>query len=186
MSKKTLLYIGAILGIFVAALAAFFVVKNGSVNRESAAKTENTDLSRFPLEYKSEALGFSFRYPEGLKITEFADEKGDVVLAEAEAGNEFQIFITPFDEQGPLTPERIKQDVPTAVVKNVLLSTIDKVPAIVFESEEPGFGATFEVWFVWPESPQPHGNYLFQITSRAEFAEELSEILQTWKFIETN
>ncbi len=191
MNKKTSLYIGVILGILFAGAALFFVLENDpsfnpwgifAIDRETGSEPENAGSNRFPLEYKNEALGFSFRHPEGFKITEFSDNSGDIVLAENDSGKDFQIFIQMFDEQGPLTPERILQDAPTMVMGNVRSATLDEVPAVIFESEEPSFGPTFEIWFVWPESPAPQGNYLYQITSKAEFDEELSKIMATFKF----
>lgn len=184
MNKKTSLYIyiGIIFGLLVVAAAVLFALKSGSVFNPA----ENSESSPFLLEYRNEPLGFSFSYPEGFKITEFSEEQGEVLLAENEAGKSFQIFIQAFDEPGPLTQDRILQDIQAMNMKNFRAATFDGVQALVFEQEEPSFGPTFEVWFVWPEIPQPNGNYLYQITSKAWFGEELTEILKTWRFEETN
>lgn len=210
MSKKTSIYIRIISGtLFVITLAVFFILKGGDSSSNFLAsliidqkdalketKTERTEtdsnLSDLPLEYKNESLGFSFRYPKGFKITEFSDGQGNVILAEGENGKSFQIYIQPFDEPAfvetstgkemTLTPERIRQDVPKIVMRNTQLYELDGISTIVFESEEPNFGPTFEVWFIYPENPYPHGNYLYQITSSADFAQEVTEIINTWRF----
>lgn len=210
MSKKTSIYIRIISGtLFVITLAVFFILKGGDsssnflasliIDQKDALKeTKNeraktdSNLSDLPLEYKNESLGFSFRYPKGFKITEFSDGQGNVILAEGENGKSFQIYIQPFDEPAfvetstgkemTLTSERIRQDVPKIVMRNTQLYELDGISTIVFESEEPNFGPTFEVWFIYPENPYPNGNYLYQITSSADFAQEVTEIINTWRF----
>ena len=96
-------------------------------------------------------------------------------------GNSFQIFITPFDENGPITPERIKKDLPNAVVENPTPVKVAGAQALSFVGAGDGF-KTAEVWFVWPPEPYPNGNYLYQITSRLEDAALIENILKTWRF----
>ena len=67
-------------------------------------------------------------------------------------------------------------------MKNVKTGKLQGVPAVVFESTNESIGETYEVWFAYPESPVPHGNHLYQIMAYKEFAGELTNILQTWKF----
>ena len=167
-------------------------------------------------EYKSELFGFSFQYPEGFKVSEFEEENGKVILFEASGKTSdvespktsdveelagFQIFITPFDESGPLTAERIKKDLPNAVVENPTLVKVGpstgsgQAEALSFVGEgdpptglsadkagEAGGFKTAEGWFVWPPEPYPNGNYLYQITAKVEDAKLLEGIITTWKF----
>ena len=131
-------------------------------------------------EYYNSDLGFSFQYPEGFLQTEFEDENGTVILFEA-SGRGFQIFVSPFDESGPLTAERIKKDLPNLVMENPTLTKVAGEDSLSFIGSGGEF-KTAEVWFVWPPEPYPNGNYFYQITSSAEFDEELSKIMATWKF----
>lgn len=190
MNKTASLYIGIIFGFLIAGLALFFVLKNGSffsptdiftIPGKSAPEAEKLDSNRLPLNYKNKTFGFSFRYPDGFGITEFSDDKGDVVLAEG-GGKSFQILINIFDEPGPLTPDRIKQDLPQIAMRNVQLYKIGGAQAVVFESEDSAVGQTFEAWFVWPEIPYPNGNYLYRIASLADFKPQLKEVINTWRF----
>ena len=127
-------------------------------------------------EFSSPDFGFSFEYPSNLNLQEFDDENGHMIL-----GNSFQIFITPFDENGPITPERIKKDLPNAVVENPTPVKVAGAQALSFVGAGDGF-KTAEVWFVWPPAPYPNGNYLYQITSRLEDAALIENILKTWRF----
>ncbi|HBT81265.1 TPA: hypothetical protein DEB04_00890 [Candidatus Giovannonibacteria bacterium] len=132
-------------------------------------------------EYKSELFNFSFTPPNS-NLQEFDDENGHVIL-----GSSFQIFITPFDETGPITPERIKKDLPNAVVENPTPTKVGpstgsgQADALSFIGQGDGF-KTAEVWFVWPPEPYPNGNYLYQITAKVEDAKLLEGIISTWSF----
>ncbi|MEK7067269.1 MAG: hypothetical protein AAB950_00505 [Patescibacteria group bacterium] len=133
-----------------------------------------SDENSIPPRYYSLDHNFFFDTPKGFRFTEISDDKGLVVLAEGSVGESFQIFVTPFDEFGPLTPERIKKDLPQKVISNPRTATLDGVKVLVFSTRE-GSDDVFEAWFV-------HDGSLFQITTKAEFSDELQKILQTWKF----
>jgi len=132
--------------------------------------------------YTNSTYGFSFQKPEGFRISPFSDENGELLNVEKSPTEGFQLYITPFDVEGPLAADFIRSELPGMTMKNVKNATLDSVRAVVFESENESIGPTFEVWFVWPESPIPNGNYLYQITAYKDFAGGLSQILQTWKF----
>lgn len=133
--------------------------------------------------YTHPTYGFSFRYPEGFTVNSFSDESGETILVQKEGRVKegFQIFISEFDEPGPITPERIHIDVPNMVVEEpqeVMIGGSGQglgVRALVFFSHDPSLGRTREVWFV-------HGGYLYQVTARAEFDAELSKIMATFRF----
>ena len=155
--------------------------KTPSVRGESDTPKENgtiafapSDENSIPPRYYSLDHNFSFDAPKGFSFTDIPDAKGDVVLVEGSAGESFQVFITAFDESGPLTPERIKRDLPQKIVQDPRSATLDGTKAIAFSSRE-GTEDVFEVWFV-------HSGSLYQITTTAEFAPTLQGILQTWKF----
>ncbi len=98
------------------------------------------------------------------------------------SGQSFQIVISPFDEPGPLTLERIRQDLPDMAVEEPQKASIGGAEALVFFTSDASLGKTREVWFVWPEDPGLYGNYLYRVTSRSEFDAELSKIMATFKF----
>src|SRR3989344_2393169 len=106
-------------------------------------------------EYKSELFNFSFTPPNS--------------------------NLQEFDETGPITPERIKKDLPNAVVENPTPTKVGEVDALSFIGQGDGF-KTAEVWFVWPPEPYPNGNYLYQITAKVEDAKLLEGIISTWSF----
>lgn len=137
--------------------------------------------------YTNPDYGFSFNYPEGLQISEFGEEQGRVILV----GDKFQIYVSAFDEPGPLTPERIREDLPNIVIENPQVVTLGgktsdvggktsdveerNVTALVFFGRDPSLGKTREVWFAY-------SGYLYQVSSLAEFDAQLSKILKTWQF----
>lgn len=86
----------------------------------------------------------------------------------------FQVFVTAFDEPGPITPERIWLDV-DAEINNPKYIDVAGIQALAFDSEAEDFGKTFEVWFV-------QNGKLYQITTYAVYEKQLLKILETWKF----
>ena len=151
-------------------------------------KSSRTNATSFPLNqaqegspsvykniYENEKYRFSFKYPEGFTPREFSDELGDVVVVEKSGEEGFQVFVTPFDEPGPVTPERILLDVPEMIIESPQSVNIAGVETLVFFTPEEGLGKTREVWFV-------REGHLYQVSARSEFDAELSKIMATWKF----
>ena len=152
--------------------------------------------------YRHPTFGFSFQYPKGFKTGIFPAGEGETIVVEKSPEDEpttaggsapekaregFQIYISAFDEEGPLTLERVKKEIPDLIVESpqtvILGSSASKdFEALVFFSRNESLGRTREAWFVWPQSPQPDGNYLYQISAYASFDAELSKIMATWKF----
>ena len=81
------------------------------------------------------AYGFSFQYPEGFRPESFSEGEGEMILVSGpNAGESFQIYITPFDEEGPLTLERIKKDIPAIAAEEpqiVFIGQKSEIPAYV-------------------------------------------------------
>lgn len=131
--------------------------------------------------YTNETYNFSFEFDEGVNVTSFKEgEEGDIILVKKSDENlEFQIFISEFDEEGPITPTRIKQDLPNLIIKNPQNVTIgsDSITALIFESksEIESFGATREIWFV-------KNRFLYQITAALNMDNFIGSILETLKF----
>lgn len=125
--------------------------------------------------YRHPSGAFSFHYPHDFRINSTPYEKnGEVITFEKDDDTGFQIFLSPFDEEGPLTKERILQDL-DITMQNPREIEIDSVPAISFNGNEESVGETYEVWFV-------HEGYLYQITAYVGFQEGIRKILGTWGF----
>lgn len=157
----------------------------GTPSGSQALGSKTTKLAKT---YSNVEFGFSFDYPEGLNISGFAEgETGYTILAQKSGSREsFQIFISEFDEPGPITPERIKQDLPDMVIddpKPVILGsrasdgslTSKKIEALIFFSQHTSLGRTREVWFV-------RNGKLFQITTYADMDKFVGPILDTLSF----
>lgn len=148
--------------------------------------------------YVDENYGFSFQHPKDVNVTVFPEgDSGYMLLAQKPGAREsFQIFISAFDEDpstyaqggvGPITPERIRQDLPNVAIENPLPVKIGEgknVDALIYNSTHESLGKTREIWFIWPLLSQPHGNYLYQITTYADMDNFIGPILDTLKFNE--
>lgn len=128
--------------------------------------------------YTDSQYNFSFQYPKDFTATKFKEgEDGDTILIQQKGGEGgFQIFIAPFDEEGPLTKERILQDLPDIVIKNAENRVLKNgIPALIFFSEEASLGETREIWFI-------NNGYLYQVTATKEIDSLVAQIIATWKF----
>ena len=128
--------------------------------------------------YTDSQYKFSFEYPKNFTATKFQEgEEGDTILVqEKESKKSFQIFISPFDEPGPLTAERVLQDLPDLIINNPEQRVLKNgAVALVFFSEESSIGETREIWFV-------HNGYLYQISTYKELDSLVAKIISTWRF----
>lgn len=200
MSKSKLFVI--FMGFAAAAVVGFLVFRGGASVKEGASVVETRENKGDKADkgetdwtnYENSSFGFSLKHPKEFKVSEFSDEKGLAILFEEAGGKRgFQIFISEFDEAGPITVERVRRELPKLVMEDeqeIVLggrtspggSTSQKFPALVFFSRDESLGRTREAWFIWPQDPKLSGNYLFQVTARAEWDKMLSKIMATWKF----
>lgn len=201
---------------------------NFSPPNPSNSQSPNPAGPEFFSETFTDAAGrFSFSYSDGFVVTTQSNgDLGDTILLrnpilhpvrsqtqnasavqpETEqtsngAGLEIQIAVMPFDEEGPLTRERILQDLPDMVVDNpvqVLIGEKKDIPALLFSSQDEDVGVTKEVWFIHPvRSQMPsasadalahrtsngvHGGFLYQVSALAANEAELGKFLEGWKF----
>ena len=143
-----------------------------------ARKHEGGKVAGITETYKAPDENFTVPKLPELNFT-YTDLDNGVKRILAEGKNEhegFEITIFPFDETGPLTPDRIKQDVPDIEISNSEDTTIaDNIPALAFNSSDEGIGQTFEVWFV-------KDGQLFQVVTWPSYRETLLEILDYIKF----
>lgn len=154
---------------------ALFSENGGGENQPENPTTESapsdTDIFSHP------DFRFSFALPDDFTVSESGyGEDATIITFEKSQEEGFQIFVAPFDEPGPLSPERIHIDEPDLVIKNSQQTTLDGISALAFESESE-IGNTYEIWFI-------RNGKLYQITARALFEAELMKILKTWKFQE--
>lgn len=118
---------------------------------------------------------FSFKYPDGFKATTTPAETGEAVVVENANGSGFQIFSSPFDEPGPITPERIWQDQPDMEINNPRNANLDGVKALVFNGYDEALGETFEVWTV-------HNGKFYQIAGPKTTEQLIIETLEKWEW----
>jgi len=74
----------------------------------------------------------------------------------------FQIFIQPWDEQEPLTPERIRHDLPDLPIDKILYSEIldTGMSLVQFMSHDTSVGPIAEAWIAY-------NGYLYQVAMHA-------------------
>ena len=150
MSRKIYLY--GISALVIAVLAILLL-----------SPDKSDPLTEF-LEEKQEE--FTVKYPDGYKVYSTTP---DVITVENEAGNGLQITTTAFDEAGPITEERIRQDLPDALINEPGLAKLDGEQSLVFYGNDEDLGETFEVWVV-------HDGKLYQIMS-AKDDEKMVELV---------
>ena len=173
MSKQRLTLLLTI--IIIAAAGAYLISENP------------VDKSGLTQAYTSADYGFSFKYPEEFSASELDDDSGHTVLLQTSDAREgFQIFISAFDEpfdpaqgkSGPITPERIKQDLPDMLINSpqqVLIGEQKDIPALIFLSKHESLGDVREVWFVV-------NGFLYQLTAYADLDNFIGPILETLSF----
>lgn len=176
----------------------YFLWQSGAMDREAGGQTSYAESPPTPEEvaedvrggsvaaadesgqsvYTNTAYGFSFTYPDGLVISSVADLDGDVILVrEPDGEREFQIYVMSFDEPGPITQERIHQDLPELQVENPqqVLTGGGAIQALIFNGQSEDFGSTREVWFV-------AGGNLYQVITHEGMDGFVGPILETLRF----
>ena len=86
--------------------------------------------------YTDSVYGFSFRYPHDYTVSSFPEgENGYIVLLQKPNAREsMQIFVSPFDETGLITAERVHEDLPDMKIEEpeqVLIGE-KKINALIF------------------------------------------------------
>jgi len=143
---------------------------------ENTAKPLETQSPKASL-YTNDKYKFSFEYPKGVAVSSFKEGIGDIVLIQSkDTKTSAQIFIIPYDEEGPITSSRILEDLPSMVIKNEKKGTLGGADAIAFLGKHESLGDTYEIWFVRDES-------LYQIITKVETAQFLVDMMKTWKEI---
>jgi hypothetical protein len=115
---------------------------------------------------------FSFKYSGNFKVSSQQVEGGELLSAEDENFG-FQVFISAFDEKGPVTPERIWKDLPDEVINEPKVADLDGVETLVFYGLDDEIGETFEAWTA-------RNGKLYQIMTTKVAEQLLIEVLNTW------
>lgn len=141
--------------------------------------------------YSHPGYGFSFDYPDGWNVSSFAENDGETVLLQNLSASDLridprnisgqerggiQIYILMFDEPGPITKERILQDIPDLIINNDKQIKIAGVAdGLKFDSASQSGEKTKEVWFVYE-------NFLYQMTAIEGSGDVLDKIVRSWKY----
>jgi len=129
--------------------------------------------------YTNTKYNFSFVYPKGFTIGSFKEGvDGEIVLVQDEKKQQgFQVYIIPFDESGPLTLSRIKQDLPDLQIENPQIVVIagSSIEALLFESQSDSYDKSREIWFIY-------GGFMYQVTTRADGDTLIGPVMESWRF----
>ena len=132
-----------------------------------------------PLPIRGSAEGdskyFTLRVPDGYRAHSQLNDEEELITIENGEGAGLQIFVTPFDEPGPITEERIREDLPEAEIYEPGLAKLDGEMSFLFYGFDEDLGETFEVWAV-------HKGKLFQIMSAKVDESLVEKTLDTWKW----
>lgn len=153
-----------IIGILIAGGVGWFLVRSH--------KPPMPTPTPIPVPTQEISSDFSLRTPEGYKL--FSPSE-NIFTIENSDGRGFQIFVSPFDEPGPITAERIRQDEPDAVIDQPGQAKLDGAMSFVFYGHDEDLGDTFEVWTV-------AGGKLYQIMGKKSDEKLITETINTWKW----
>jgi len=130
--------------------------------------------------YTDTTFPFSFQYPRGFTASSLlAEDSYTVVVQNTAERSGIQILITPFpDTDNTLTKERIEADIPGILVKDPQLVTLgaNSGQGLAFLSDNPAFGESREVWFIYK-------GQLYQVTTYSTQDALLQAIMNTWQFV---
>lgn len=153
----------------------FLQMKSEETNTPQFGSGNSETLGELSETYSNTDYGFSFKHPKEFTVTAFEEGSGTIVYLQKGGQDGFQIYITAFNETGPITVERVRQDLPTIVIESPQQVVIGGEEAFVFISSDDSIGQTREVWFV-------HGGYLYQITAPLSFDRDAASMMTTLQF----
>ena len=192
----------------ILAIAAVILLKQSGTEQNIPGASEEKSSRQTPAGskiYEDTDYGFSFFYPENFSVGAFSDAENTktILVQNAENTAGIQIFISAFDENITLTPERIKKDVPDIAMSDVQTVSIgqsspersdlkagtprsDLVTAVSFKTGNAGADKSREVWFVYKSdlyqisAPQLTSPDLGDLKRSGEVL--LDGIINTWKW----
>lgn len=133
----------------------------------------------FSQTYTNMSLGFSFKYPAGLKAgTETSQSTGSVTVLVQNPSTHlgFQLYITPYSgSSASVTAAHVAQDLPNIDMRDAQGVVIAGAPGVTFLATDPNFGNSRQVWFV-------HKGYLYQASTYSSQGSLLGKVLSAWAF----
>ena len=179
----------------ILAIAAVILLKQSGTEQNIPGASEEKSSRQTPAGskiYEDTDYGFSFFYPENFSVGAFSDAENTktILVQNAENTAGIQIFISAFDENITLTPERIKKDVPDIAMSDVKSISVGQeqrsdlgVPALrsdldanaVSFNSNNSTGQSREVWFVYKSN-------LYQMSAPIAASGILDTIITIWHF----
>lgn len=162
---------------------AFVYYKKNTTEQIKPEKEDSTSAKFFkdaksqetvPNFYIDPDFGFKFSHEPEISVSRFEEGEGIVLLLKNNNSAFAQIYITEFDEAGPVTPERIKKDLPDKEINEPGNINIGGGPALVFYSKDDSGLKVREYWFV-------EGGYLYRVTTEPKDDSLVQELLNTWE-----
>ena len=125
---------------------------------------------------------FTFSIPGDFNYSNLAETQDGGAQAESvifvgnSASRNFQIHISDYGDNTPLTPQIILKDIPDLLIESPEKIAVGGSQGIVFISgPKDGTLRTREIWFT-------HNGKLFQISTYKDFDNQMVDILSTWKW----
>lgn len=188
--EKILKYSAGLIAILIVAVVFFFFARSNNPDSENGFswlgfgpseevvseniedKISSVDVGEL---YQSPLGDFNFTLPYSFTISRIEDAEGETLLFRGEdERRSFQIYKIPFDDSTPLSPEKIRADLPSMDFREPQVIAVDGTQAVVFLSTE-GSLETREIWMV------RNGN-LYQISTYVEFDDDMADILSNWSW----
>lgn len=134
--------------------AIIFVTQAFSVSQEPESKPIKDYVLSLGasdyVTYTDPIYGFSVDgLPKDFIVSSFPQDQGEVIIAEHPTFNlGFEVFISPVDEDGPLTVDTIRQSIPSLIINEPVETELeDGTAAVRFASDDPALGETRQIWF---------------------------------------
>src|SRR3989344_3965571 len=104
----------------IAGIAAMWFLGKGKEDQSQDTPSASPTLSP-----QSISSNFTLRVPDGYRAHSQLNDEEELITIENGEGAGLQIFVTPFDEPGPITEERIREDLPDAEIYEPGLAKLD-------------------------------------------------------------
>ena len=179
--RKTLIILFSVLLLGLLGFLTWHTYRTNIATPSQEIEDDNSDVyaeeDASPL-YRDPEGRFSFTKPPGYMVRLIDEGDGETLLVQKveNASLSFQIFISSFDESGPITPERIQKDIPDMIINDPQQAVVGKrkLTVLIFKSTDPSIGETRELWLA-------HAGYLYQITAPIKLDAEVAEMMKTWE-----
>jgi len=179
--KNIILLVIVILGLTIWLVLSLVLEKSSPANVISPEDLPENAPQVFAggAEFVDPDRSFSFSYDELFVVSRLPvdlEDPGETFIFKGEDEKEnFQIYVSIFDDDLPLSVGRIQNELPNMDFRDSQMISIDGAVAVVFSSSV-GTLETREIWFT-------HDGKLYQISTYPEFDQKMVEILERWKWI---